>query len=341
MRKNMKRKTSVKSSIMVLLLIAILLIASTYAWFTSNRTVTISTIDVNVGASTGIQISVDGISWKTIITNEDIIGASTTYASAVNVIPTSLAPVSTDGVYMNDRLRMFFGNVMAATAEQAAVSGVNFDEGDYVLTASDESATPSHYIAFDIFLKVDQNETIYLTETSDVKAKDTDKGIKNASRVAFCNLGQVGSDATVEQIQAITSGGTGKNAFIWEPNYDVHTQAGANAASSIYGITTALTGGSQLPYYALKAAITNPVELASQDTNYFTQLSSTQVTGTTAGRTDASDKVQVMELAAGVTKMRVYMWIEGQDVDCENTASGTNLSLDMAFTIDGPEQANP
>ena len=336
MRKNMKRKTSVKSSIMVLLLIAILLIASTYAWFTSNRTVTISTIDVNVGASTGIQISVDGINWKTIITNEDILGAKTTYDNAVNVIPTSLAPVSTDGVYMNDRLRMFFGSVTAATAEQAAVSGVNFDEGDYVLTASDESTTSasSHYIAFDIFLKVDQDETIYLTRTSDVKASGTDKGIKNASRVAFCNLGQVGSDATVAQIQGITSGGTGKNAFMWEPNYDVHTQAGANAASSIYGVTTALTNGSQLSYYALKAAISNPVELASHDANYFTELSSTQVTGTTAGRTDASDYVEVMDLNAGITKMRVYMWIEGQDVDCENTASGTNLSLDMAFTID-------
>ena len=87
MRKNMKRKTNVKSSIMVWLLIAILLIATTYAWFTSNRTVTISTLDVNVGASTGIQISVDGISWKTIITNDDILGATTTYSSAVNVIP--------------------------------------------------------------------------------------------------------------------------------------------------------------------------------------------------------------------------------------------------------------
>ena len=334
MRKNMKRKTNVKSSIMVLLLIAILLIASTYAWFTSNRTVTISTLDVNVGASTGIQISVDGISWKTIITNDDILGATTTYSSAVNVIPASLAPVSTDGQYMNNRLRMFFGNVMAATAEQAEASNGAFAEGDYVLTASDESATPQHYVAFDIFLKVDQAETIYLTRTSDVKASGTDKGIKNASRVAFCNLGNVGTDATVEAIQAISSGGTGQQAFIWEPNYDVHTQAGANAASSIYGTTTALTGGSQLPYYALKASITNPVVLNSHDTNYFTSLTSTEVTGSVAGRTDASDLIEVMSLPAGVTKMRVYLWVEGQDVDCENTASGTNLKLDIAFTID-------
>ena len=37
-------------------------------------------------------------------------------------------------------------------------------------------------------------------------------------------------------------------------------------------------------------------------------------------------------LAAGVTKVRVYMWIEGQDVDCENMASGTNVNFNVQFS---------
>ena len=45
MKKESKRKTSIKSSILILLLIAILLISSTYAWFTANKTVTISDIN--------------------------------------------------------------------------------------------------------------------------------------------------------------------------------------------------------------------------------------------------------------------------------------------------------
>ena len=37
---------------------------------------------------------------------------------------------------------------------------------------------------------------------------------------------------------------------------------------------------------------------------------------------------------AGATKYRVYMWIEGQDIDCENNASGTDLEFNLSFSLD-------
>ena len=30
--------------------------------------------------------------------------------------------------------------------------------------------------------------------------------------------------------------------------------------------------------------------------------------------------------------MRIYMWIEGQDVDCENNASGGDLTFNLQFS---------
>ena len=39
-------------------------------------------------------------------------------------------------------------------------------------------------------------------------------------------------------------------------------------------------------------------------------------------------------LKAGITKMRVYMWVEGQDVDCENTASGGNIIYSLQITTE-------
>ena len=30
------------------------------------------------------------------------------------------------------------------------------------------------------------------------------------------------------------------------------------------------------------------------------------------------------------------MWIEGQDLDCENNASGTDLTYDIILTLDDP-----
>jgi hypothetical protein len=39
-------------------------------------------------------------------------------------------------------------------------------------------------------------------------------------------------------------------------------------------------------------------------------------------------------LPAGISKVRFYLWIEGQDVDCENNASGDAISFNMNFVLD-------
>lgn len=42
---------------------------------------------------------------------------------------------------------------------------------------------------------------------------------------------------------------------------------------------------------------------------------------------------KVFSLEAGITKVRMYMWIEGQDVDCEDDASGSNIAFDLQLTV--------
>ena len=46
-----------------------------------------------------------------------------------------------------------------------------------------------------------------------------------------------------------------------------------------------------------------------------------------------SAEENIFTLSAGITKARVYMWIEGQDVDCENTASGTDISFNLQLQV--------
>ena len=41
----------------------------------------------------------------------------------------------------------------------------------------------------------------------------------------------------------------------------------------------------------------------------------------------------VFSLKADITKVRMYMWIEGQDVDCEDDASGSNIAFDLQLTV--------
>ena len=107
MSKKSKEKKNLKSSLLILLLLAILLIASTYAWFTANRTVTISSLEVNVQAQNGLQISTDAEDWKAVITSEDILTGA--YVGNTNKIPVSMAPVSTDGTVADGNMNMFYG----------------------------------------------------------------------------------------------------------------------------------------------------------------------------------------------------------------------------------------
>ena len=325
-----KKKLNLRSSLLVLLLIAILLIASTYAWFTANTVVTISTLNVHVEAKGGLQISADGINWKTVLSNDDIAPDKlTTYAANVNQIPTILEPVSTTGNVAGGRMDMFYGTVTAAAAADDT-AGIKL--GDFTLTTSKETdtqGTTGKYIVFDAFLKVDKNQPLALTENSDVKAdpaKGDDRGLKNAARVAFVPSTKVAADGDdTATIQGLTPDGT---ACIWEPNYDVHTAAAVSAAASIYGKTTTQTGATPLSYHGVKAAISTPVPLNSKAEASFAEV---KPSIQTKEGNDAVNKV--CDLKKGITKVRIYMWVEGQDVDCENNASGSDITYDVQFSI--------
>ena len=53
-----------------------MLTTTTYAWFTTNRIVTVSNIDVKVQAEGSLEISVDAVNFKPGVTADEIIGHS-------------------------------------------------------------------------------------------------------------------------------------------------------------------------------------------------------------------------------------------------------------------------
>lgn len=330
MNKKSKRKNDLRSSIILLLILLLLLISSTYAWFTANQTVTISTLDVHIEAQNGLQISTDGTTWKSIISNTDITTGA--YTDNTNQVPTSMEPVSTVGKMTDGYMEMFYGSVNPDST------------GTYVLTATketDKAGTTGKYIAFDMFLKADKAVDLKMTDASNVVVKQgsTDKGIKQASRVAFCVQGNMGAEASVDEIVAMNSavsyGETGSTVYIWEPNPNWHTDEAVAHARDYYGVTTTTNGAESdiVAYYGIKQAITDGVAL--KDT-YTEGDNFGLVTPTYKTVSDSAGKMaetQIFSISAGVTKVRVYMWIEGQDVDCENTASGTDISFNVQFQV--------
>ena len=325
-KKSRKKKKKLSSLIALLVLAIVALGTTTYAWFTSNRTVTISTLDVHVEAQNGLQISTDAATWKTVITNDDI---TTGYGTDKNQLPASMEPVSTVGTLdENGLMEMYYGSIQST------------EDGTQILTATkttESKGAVGKFIVFDAFLKVEAESEIEMTSSSSVLPKNslTDVGLQNAARVAFVIEGNLDVTANTSDIRGLKTADS-TNVHIWEPNFDVHTSAAVAAARDTYGIMTLTEGADRIAYSGVKAEIAEdletPVLLAKSDASnnptYFDV-----VTVDYATVKDFETPVTVFTLQPGVTKVRVYMWIEGQDVDCENNASGTDISYNVQFSV--------
>ena len=320
-KKNQKKKNKRKSLILLLFLTIIMFGTSTYAWFTANRVVTINDINVSVQASEGIQISTDAVNWKSVITNTDITNG---YSGSGNQLPSTVTAVSTAGVVDTDPESTTKGQLPMYIA---SISNAN--DGSYQLTATRDPENAGHYIAFDVFLRVNKDQVVYLTPDSKVinKEGETDKGLKNASRVAFAYKGHAESNETSANLISLNN--PTATATIWEPNAEAHSDVVVNSVAPDYGVTL---GTPKTTYYGLKTAVPSAVSLKTIVKSGISDYTSTMTTTATAS--DTTDYTQILSLTAGITKYRVYMWIEGQDIDCENNATGSNIIFKLQLSTD-------
>ncbi len=311
-KKEKKRRYRLFYLLLLLLITTLSLSVSSYAWFTTNRLVRVDLLNVNVRAQGGIEISVDGTNWKSSVSVDDIITASDTYPTNTNQIPQTLEAVSTVGKIDNGKIAIYHGNA------------VNNAAGNYVLetTRSIEVASAGEnstgkFITFDLFLKTNNNTQLYLTpESNATYGGDKSVGIENAVRFAFIEEGTTFTGAPLGTIQSMTTSDQSK-VHIWEPNYDMNITSPSeplnydgvlNEIPKIAGVTTNNASENKYPMYFQRVNI-----------DYYT-------------KNNFDNNVQIFSINSGITKIKVYMWIEGQDVDCENNAAIGNVALNLSFS---------
>jgi predicted ribosomally synthesized peptide with SipW-like signal peptide len=323
MAKRKSNKKKVTSLILLLLLSIVMLGTTTYAWFTANQVVTINSINVKVEASNGLQISTNAAQWKSVITNSDILAG---YTGSVNQFPIYVTNVSTDSTVDQTTGRL---NMYRAVVGNDATTG---DYNIYTAKETDTAGSTGNYVAFDIFLRVDKTQTIYLTSDSDVVAKEgtEDRGLKNAARIAFVTLGHGESTDSVSALTGLRNNVSAK-ALIWEPNADAHTQMVSDTVAPEYGVT--LVAGANTPYYGVNKVIPTPTNLKELVNGTNTSDATLVNPGIVTKEVNSVYK-EAFDLAAGVTKMRIYMWIEGQDIDCENNATGSDIEFNLQLSTE-------
>lgn len=236
-RRGRNSKKRLNSLLMMLVLTAMLLIFSTYAWFSSNKEVSITGIKAKVAAAEGLQISLDAEKWTNNLTvneealnklkNVDVGGGETLTKNNFNW-PTTLSPVSTDGHYENGDFVFYSGNV----------SGDN-----KYLTDVEENTTGM--IAFDLYFKnsssadddnllLNVNSLVEEIKTG-VEAATTGKeitGLMYSARVGILFYENT-ADYTMAPTDIRSLGcGNGKSV-IWEPGANKHIQMITNNDSRV------------------------------------------------------------------------------------------------------------
>jgi len=209
-------------------------------------------------------------------------------------------------------------------------------------------------------------EAIYLTVDSEViVAADgvADTGIENSVRVAFGQVGRIiGTSKETAKITGITCTtdddvtGICRTAQIWEPNDTAHvanaiswynvsckkrTGSVVTNPSSYAGSCNPVVDGTAYNTYAVKTKINSSNNVDIYDgTDYNTYTGSSDYLYAYPYFTDTmkiqegTSRPQFMTLAPNsITKVRIYIFIEGQDIDNYDLASiGKKISVSFGFT---------
>ena len=218
-------------------------------------------------------------------------------------------------------------------------------------------------------------ENVYLKYTSSANVNGTTGyGAANSLRVGFFEIaGMKAYGASLTDIRGLscstTTGGVkrklcpanGENLKlywnIWEPNHTLHTAAVSNYFTNICKRRDSNGGYTSTPCTALSSTTqTFPIYAsigASDNVDIYDGLNgysgSTYTGGTSTGKLyslqtyktpgsadDYTESTQLFKLAGNsITRVRVYIWLEGQDPDnYDIIAKDNNVSVKFGFTKD-------
>jgi len=345
-KQNKRRSKRVKKLVIASTLIAIVLSVSTYAWFIGMQTVHVSSFDVEIASTDSLLLSLDGATWDTTVAISESTLATVSYVGHTNYWGGSgLLPMSSIGELDSTVSRMKIFEKASLTATP----------GGYRLLST-------QYITG---LNTLDEEAIYLTVDSEVvvgAAGVADTGIENSVRVAFAQIGRVvatTTDAAIITGITCSDGGTVtgicRTAQIWEPNDTNHesnaigwyetacterTAEDVTDPASYSGTCGTIVDGLAYPTYSVKEDIASSDNVDVYDGLEYNKYVATTELEAYDYFTDTQKLYRGVNRPAfmtfapnSITKVRIYIYIEGQDIDNYDFASiGKQIAVKFGFT---------
>ena len=340
-----------KTLLGVTFLLGVVLIFATYAWFSASLNVKIKFFDVKVSTDTGLFISLDGIHFSDsveISVDSVIRDLKEFYPNHTNQWATmGLWSVSSNGIANanSDKFAVFEGKM--GKYRDKARKGIRYL--NTVLLSEDKPRDYNEYIAFDIFLKNVSGspfkDNLYFSEgtyidfddTADEETIEKMQDIMNSMRIGIVKIGETSSKSDVKTIQNLKCNNDCVSV-IYEPNDLNHNQESIEAAAAL-GIE--LEDNTYVPTYGVVAAgreLNHKSGFLNSGLGLDYEHFALQKTMTD----DDFDK-PLFQIPNGITKARVYLWIEGQDVDAievHSEGAPVYLNLDLEKDLAGYEGLN-
>lgn len=308
-----KRRTIIY--LYVLFALLVLLVTASYTWFSLSRTPRVSSMEMNVSASVGIQLAetydAEDEAWGQVLDFQNLIGEETilqpaSWSARQNSFVT--AYYGTDGRTIQNKFTLLTDEQNANRSDEHAyyVKGTFYARSDTAVSVSLGEA-------------VEVNEGVNTAGTyvigtpvwndQRILHEDGGFGAETAIRVGL----------RITPIDALTGRAYDASEFyIYEPNYDVHMDE--NITGDV--ITESVDGGNY----------EDTAYMIYQTASTWTEAYPVQRDVTVKSLGEFVSDTYLFSLEADeMVKIDLYIWLEGQDVDCTNLIDEAQIVANVQF----------
>lgn len=303
----------------LLLALFILLVAASYTWFSLSRTPRVSDMDVFVSAQTGLELAntydAPDDNWSEVIDFSSIVGTETqlkpsSWSEEQQTLVTS--DYGTDGRTIGDSY---------TPLTDALNANRNDDYGYYVKGSFYARSGSQVTVSLGEAVEVNEGRNTAgtyvigtpLWNTQTLLHDDGGQGAETAVRLGL-------RFTRIDPDSGVTYGDS--EFYIYEPNYDEHIDPGIEGEVETENVDD---GG----------PLTDESHMIRQTASTWSEANPVQsnVTIKSLGKFDTN--TELFEIEPGeMWKIDLYIWLEGQDVDCTNLIEDAQIIANIQFTAD-------
>jgi len=320
--KKRSRKGRIILAFYMLLILLTLTTVATYTWFSLSRTPRVSDMNMYINSQSGLELSSDpgAEEWVLQLDFRDLVD-----------VTTPLRPIT-----WSQQQQCFYA---AGYGIDGRLTGYDMWQPLNDERNANKDNLDGYYIKSTLYARSGVAVDVTLSEAVEVDEGVNGSGtyvigtpIWNSEEIIHNNGGQGAENAirigirTTPVDQNGTPIGEASPLYIYEPNADRH-----NDGSSEYIQTPSMDGTEQLvddEYLILQSAST------------WTEASPVQRTVVIKDLGEFVDKPTLFTLKAGeIVQIDLYIWLEGQDIDCTNEIREAQILANVQFHADTQQQS--